>query len=47
VRGFDFERACRYGLAAAAASVSSAEGTRSVRRQTVEAFFTALNESTP
>lgn len=39
VRGYDLIRACRYGQAAAASSVSSVEGTRGVTRAAVERFF--------
>ena len=39
VRGMDADAACRYGMAAAAASVSSPDGTRGVTRQAVEAMF--------
>jgi fructose-1-phosphate kinase PfkB-like protein len=39
VRGYDLIRACRYGQAAAASSVSSVVGTRGVTRAGVERFF--------
>jgi fructose-1-phosphate kinase PfkB-like protein len=42
VWGFDPVRAARYGMAAAAASVSSPEGARGVARDTVERFFAEL-----
>jgi fructose-1-phosphate kinase PfkB-like protein len=42
VRGFDLVKACRYGQAAAAATVSSTEGTRGVTRQVTEQFFADL-----
>jgi fructose-1-phosphate kinase PfkB-like protein len=42
VWGFDLISAARYGQAAAAATVSSPEGTRGLDKQTVERFFTEL-----
>jgi sugar/nucleoside kinase (ribokinase family) len=42
VWGCDVIEACRYGLAAAAASVSSPDGTRGITRQAVEKYFTQL-----
>ena len=46
VRGDDLQRACRYGQAAAAASVSSAEGTRGVTKTGVEQFFKRIEQQT-
>jgi fructose-1-phosphate kinase PfkB-like protein len=46
VWGFDVVRAARFGQAAGAATVSSAEGTRGITKQAVEKWFTQLeNES--
>ncbi|MEW6210634.1 MAG: PfkB family carbohydrate kinase [Acidobacteriota bacterium] len=45
-RGFDARRAARYGLAAAAAAVSSPEGTRDVNRQQVERLFAEMEKGT-
>jgi len=42
VWGFDVIEASRYGQAAAAASVSSPDGTRGITRQAVEQFFSEL-----
>jgi len=42
VWGFDDVRAARYSMAAAAASVSSPEGARGVKRTEVERFFATL-----
>jgi fructose-1-phosphate kinase PfkB-like protein len=44
VRGYDLLRACRYGQAAAAASVSSAEGTRGVTGAAVEQIFDEMEQ---
>jgi fructose-1-phosphate kinase PfkB-like protein len=46
VWGLDLINAARYGQAAAAAAVSSPEGTRGLDRQVVEGFFTALMQQT-
>jgi fructose-1-phosphate kinase PfkB-like protein len=42
VWGFDLTRAARYGQAAAAATVSSLEGTRGVKRDAVEKLFAKI-----
>jgi fructose-1-phosphate kinase PfkB-like protein len=46
VWGFDLVRAARYGMAAAAASVSSPEGARGVEKEAVERFFAELEAGT-
>ncbi|HKG98688.1 MAG TPA: hypothetical protein VKA97_12785, partial [Pyrinomonadaceae bacterium] len=43
VWGFDIARSALYGQAAAAASVSSLDGTRGVTRQIVEDFFNQIS----
>ena len=46
VWGYDLLKAARYGQAAAAASVSSHDGTRGITRQRVEQFFAELEQAT-
>ncbi len=46
VWGFDTVRASRYGQAAAAATVSSTEGTRNLEKRAVEKFFAVLESET-
>jgi fructose-1-phosphate kinase PfkB-like protein len=43
VRGWDMIKAALYGQAAAAAAVTSPEGTRGVTKETVDQFFAELN----
>jgi fructose-1-phosphate kinase PfkB-like protein len=45
VRGYDLLRASRYGQAAAAASVSSPDGTRGITKQVVEQRFAELEQT--
>ena len=45
VRGYDLLKASRYGQAAAAASVSSPDGTRGISSQTVEQLFAELEQA--